>query len=47
MFSISDLPVVTFLPDFGANGKGPITVRMLMTHSSGFPPDPYPNYCRH
>jgi CubicO group peptidase (beta-lactamase class C family) len=32
-------------PDFSANNKGDITVRNLLLHNSGFPPDPYPNYC--
>lgn len=33
-------PVAKYLPDFGVNGKKSITVRMLMTHISGFAPDP-------
>jgi uncharacterized protein YbbC (DUF1343 family)/CubicO group peptidase (beta-lactamase class C family) len=33
-------PVAKYLPEFGANGKDQITVRMLMTHFSGLRPDP-------
>ncbi len=32
-------PVAEYWPDFGANGKDRITVRELMTHYSGLPPD--------
>lgn len=32
-------PVANYWPEFGANGKGEITVRELMTHYSGLPPD--------
>ena len=32
-------PVVRYLPEFGANGKGEITVRELLTHYSGLAPD--------
>ncbi|HEV2426435.1 MAG TPA: exo-beta-N-acetylmuramidase NamZ domain-containing protein [Terriglobia bacterium] len=32
-------PVADYWPEFGANGKGEITVRELMTHYSGLPPD--------
>jgi uncharacterized protein YbbC (DUF1343 family)/CubicO group peptidase (beta-lactamase class C family) len=32
-------PVVKYWPEFGANGKDQITVRELMTHYSGLPPD--------
>ncbi len=32
-------PVAHYLPDFAQNGKGEITVRELMTHYSGLPPD--------
>lgn len=35
-----DDPVARYLPEFGANGKDQITVRMLMTHFSGLRPDP-------
>ena len=31
-------PVVKYIPEFGQNGKGDITVRDLMTHYSGLPP---------
>jgi CubicO group peptidase (beta-lactamase class C family) len=34
-----DEPVATYLPDFAANGKGNITIRELLTHYSGLPPD--------
>jgi uncharacterized protein YbbC (DUF1343 family)/CubicO group peptidase (beta-lactamase class C family) len=33
-------PVARYLPEFGANGKDQITVRMLLTHFSGLRPDP-------
>lgn len=29
-------PVATYLPEFAANGKGAVTVRELLTHTSGF-----------
>ena len=32
-------PVATYLPEFAQNGKADITVRELMTHYSGLPPD--------
>ncbi len=32
-------PVAVYLPDFAQNGKADITVRELMTHFSGLPPD--------
>ncbi len=32
-------PVAAYLPEFARNGKGQITVRELMTHYSGLPPD--------
>jgi uncharacterized protein YbbC (DUF1343 family)/CubicO group peptidase (beta-lactamase class C family) len=34
-----DDPVSEYWPEFGANGKEKITVRELMTHYSGLPPD--------
>ncbi len=34
-----DDPVADYWPAFGENGKGDITVRELMTHYSGLPPD--------
>ncbi len=37
-----DRTVASYLPDFAANGKGDITIRQLMTHTSGLPPDPSP-----
>lgn len=32
-------PVVKYIPEFGQNGKADITVRDLLTHFSGLPPD--------
>lgn len=32
-------PVTRYLPAFGANGKSSITLRLLLTHYSGLPPD--------
>ncbi len=32
-------PVAKYLPQFAANGKGDITIRDLLTHYSGLPPD--------
>jgi len=32
-------PVSKYLPDFAANGKQDITIRQLLTHTSGLPPD--------
>ena len=29
-------PVATYLPEFAANGKESVTVRQLLTHTSGF-----------
>jgi len=34
-----DDPVVKYLPEFGVNGKEKVTVRELLTHYSGLPPD--------
>jgi CubicO group peptidase (beta-lactamase class C family) len=34
-----DDPVAKYLPAFGANGKQDITIRELLTHYSGLPPD--------
>ncbi|HMM96217.1 serine hydrolase [Phycicoccus sp.] len=31
-----DAPVARYLPEFAANGKQDVTVRMLLTHTSGF-----------
>ncbi len=33
-------PVARYLPEFDANGKDQITLRMLLTHTSGLAPDP-------
>ncbi|MGH8182631.1 MAG: serine hydrolase domain-containing protein, partial [Rhodanobacteraceae bacterium] len=35
-----DAPVAKYLPQFGVNGKQDVTVRELLTHTSGFRPDP-------
>lgn len=32
-----EAPVCTYVPEFGCNGKGPITVWHLLTHTSGIP----------
>ncbi|MHB8301556.1 MAG: exo-beta-N-acetylmuramidase NamZ domain-containing protein [Acidobacteriaceae bacterium] len=37
-FRLND-PVAKYLPEFGVNGKRDITIRQLMTHYSGLPPD--------
>ena len=34
-----DEPVARYLPEFGAHGKSGITIRNLLTHYSGLPPD--------
>lgn len=34
-----DDPVAKYLPEFAANGKGEVTIRELLTHYSGLPPD--------
>ena len=34
--------VGSYIPEFAANGKENITILMLMTHTSGFAPDPEP-----
>jgi SSS family transporter len=34
-----DAPVVKYLPEFAASGKEKVTVRELLTHYSGLPPD--------
>lgn len=31
-------------PNFASQGKGQITIRNLLLHNAGFPPDPVPNY---
>jgi CubicO group peptidase (beta-lactamase class C family) len=40
-----DTPVAEYLPPFAANGKGAITIRNLLTHTSGLPADPVPSLC--
>lgn len=35
-----DDPVAHYLPEFAQNGKEKVTIRQLMTHTSGFRPDP-------
>jgi uncharacterized protein YbbC (DUF1343 family)/CubicO group peptidase (beta-lactamase class C family) len=37
-FRLND-PVARYLPEFAANGKQDITIRQLLTHYSGLPPD--------
>jgi CubicO group peptidase (beta-lactamase class C family) len=37
------VPVATYLPEFGTNGKETITVQQLLTHTSGLQPDPIPS----
>ncbi|MFB9839470.1 serine hydrolase, partial [Actinoallomurus acaciae] len=40
-----DKTVATYLPDFAQNGKGTITLRQLLTHTSGLEPDlPFYDY---
>ena len=34
-----DAPVATYLPEFTGGGKETVTVRQLLTHTSGLPPD--------
>ncbi|SEN78506.1 serine hydrolase [Actinacidiphila rubida] len=38
-----DTPVAHYIPEFAANGKGGITIRQLLTHTSGFDADPVPS----
>lgn len=38
-FKLDD-PVAKYLPQFGVNGKEDVTIRELLTHTSGFRPDP-------
>src|SRR5579864_5721339 len=33
-------PLAHYMPEFGGNGKDQITIRMLLTHTSGLAPDP-------
>lgn len=37
-----DATVASYLPQFAQNGKGDITIRELLNHTSGMPPDPSP-----
>jgi CubicO group peptidase (beta-lactamase class C family) len=37
-----DTPVAHYLPEFAVNGKDAITIRQLLTHTSGLAPDPEP-----
>jgi CubicO group peptidase (beta-lactamase class C family) len=37
-----DATVASYLPEFASNGKGSITIRQLLTHTSGLPADPSP-----
>ncbi len=36
-------PVAKYVPDFASNGKSKVTIEQLLTHTSGFPPDPTPS----
>ncbi len=38
-----DAPVAKYIPQFARNGKGQVTIRNLLAHDSGLPPDP-PEY---
>jgi CubicO group peptidase (beta-lactamase class C family) len=40
-----DTPVAAYIPQFAAAGKGTITIRNLLTHTSGLPADPSPSLC--
>ena len=33
---LNDDPVAKFIPEFGVNGKEPITIRQILTHTGGF-----------
>ncbi len=37
-----DATVASYLPEFATNGKAGITIKQLMTHTSGLPADPTP-----
>jgi CubicO group peptidase (beta-lactamase class C family) len=37
-----DATVASYIPQFAQNDKGEITIRQLLTHTSGMPPDPSP-----
>ncbi|GAA5194444.1 serine hydrolase domain-containing protein [Rugosimonospora acidiphila] len=38
-------PVVKYIPEFASHGKSDITIRELLTHTSGLPADPDPSLC--
>lgn len=38
-------PVVRYIPEFANHGKSDITIRNLLTHTSGLRPDPQPRLC--
>ncbi|GHH82337.1 serine hydrolase [Streptomyces sulfonofaciens] len=38
-----DTPVAHYLPEFAVGGKGDITIKQLLTHTSGFDADPVPS----
>ena len=38
-----ETPVAHYLPEFAVHGKGNITIRHLLTHTSGFDADPVPS----
>jgi CubicO group peptidase (beta-lactamase class C family) len=38
-FDLDD-PVAKYIPEFAVNGKQDVTIRQLLTHTSGFRPDP-------
>lgn len=40
-----DSTVASYIPEFAQHGKGDITIRNLLTHTSGLPPDPSPSLC--
>src|SRR5262245_40514739 len=42
-----DTPAVKYIPAFAANGKSDITIRNLLTHTSGLPADPDPSLCHY
>ncbi len=39
MFDLDD-PVADYIPEFAVNGKESVTIRQLLTHTSGFAPSP-------
>lgn len=40
-----DATVASYVPAFAQGGKDDITIRNLLTHTSGLPPDPSPSLC--